>query len=105
MYSACLAKSSFAAVVVVAPVVFWVIFNATRKHWRNKENTSARLRWRTEEEVEDIILSEARICDFERYNCVNIREKNFQIKNKKTITFTLRPLTRRPSSPPRTFAS
>jgi len=79
MYSACLAKSSFAAVVVVAPVVFWVIFNATRKHWRNKENTSARLRWRTEEEVEDIILSEARICDFERYNCVNIREKNFQI--------------------------
>jgi len=84
MYSACLPKFSFAAVVVVAPVVFWVIFNATRKHWRNKENTSARLRWRTEEEVEDIILSEARICDFERYNssALILGKKIFKSKTK-----------------------
>ena len=37
---------------------------------------------------------------------VKVREKKIQIKtNIKTTMFTLRPLTRRPSSPPRTFAS
>jgi len=57
MYSACLAKSSAAVCVVVVAPDFLVIFSATRKHWRNKENTSARLRWRTEEEEEDIIFN------------------------------------------------
>ena len=81
MYSACLAKSSAAVVVVVAPV-FLVIFSATRKHWRNKENTSARLRWRTEEE--DIIL----IALDDDDGClrafkVKVRGQNFQIKTNK----------------------
>jgi hypothetical protein len=78
MYSACLAKSSAAVVVVVVPV-FLVIFSATRKHWRNKENTSARLRWRTEEEEEDITFNRA----FWMMIDYGVRETNFQIKTNK----------------------